>query len=91
MAISIDLDIRVDFAASETITSRFIACDIEHLDGEVSAITATQEAYEPQSLGTVQCDHAPFILSIVRDKLRNSKRIVLVPKSYIDIDLNFMK
>ena len=47
-----------------------------------------------QSIGTVRCGHAPFIffalLSIFRDKLPNSKRIVLVPKSYIEIDLNFL-
>ena len=49
-----------------------------------------------QSLGTVQCDHAPFILFILlpifRTKLPNSKRIVLVPKCYIinEIALNFL-
>ena len=30
-------------------------------------------------------------LSIFRDKLPNSKRRVLVPQSYIEIDLNFLK
>ena len=40
-----------------------------------------------QSLGTVRCGHAPFILflllPIYRAKLPNSKRIVLVPKCYV--------
>ena len=48
-----------------------------------------------QSLGTVQGGHAPFILftllSIFRDTLPNPKGIVLVPKSYIVLDLNFLK
>ena len=48
-----------------------------------------------QSLGSVQCGHARFFLftlpSIFRDKLPYSKRIVLVPKSYIAIDLNYLK
>ena len=43
-----------------------------------------------QSLGTVQGGHAPFILftllSIFRDTLPK-----LVPKSYIVLDLNFLK
>ena len=49
----------------------------------------------PQSLGTVQCGHTPFIvftvLSKFREKLPNSKRIMLGLKSYIEIDLNFLK
>ena len=51
-----------------------------------------------QSLGTVLCGHAPFISfpllsihAIFKDKLPNSKRIVPVPKSYTEIDLNFLK
>ena len=47
------------------------------------------------SLDTGQCGHAPFILliplPIFRDMLPNSKSIVLVPKFYIEIYLNFLK
>ena len=43
--------------------------------------------FQSQSLGTVQCGHAPFILFILlpiyRAKLSNSKRILLVPKCYV--------
>ena len=48
-----------------------------------------------RALGTVRCGHAPFtlftLLPLFSDKLPNSKRIVMVPKCYIEIDLNFLK
>ena len=44
---------------------------------------------------TVRCGHTPFILlillSLFRDKLPNSKLVVLVPKCCIEINLNFLK
>ena len=58
-------------------------------------LKTTPPSLKPQLLGTVHYGHTPFILftllSIFRDKLSNFKRIVPVPKSYIEIDLNFLK
>ena len=51
--------------------------------------------FQAQSLGTVLCGHALLILftllPIFMDKSPNSKGTVLVPKYYIEIDLNFLK
>ena len=54
----------------------------------------TERKDDPQSLGTVRCGHALFISSILlpiyKAKLPNSKRIVLVPKCYVQIDSTFL-